>query len=423
MAFQLRRLRPGIACRRLGRRVHCRQPRWRRVLYLPRAARPGRRQSRRENRRDGPRGSGHVTRWIPRANIGCSAATNRTQPEVRRHVPAGGMHKGLREMSVPELRARIASCAKAANQSTRKLRAPERYSIPACLVFGLIGLALGATNRRDGKLASFVSESPSSSPITCCCGSGNPVRRSADPPLARRLVGQTWSWELGGCCSSSGGIASPISHPGPYPEAFATASRSAPGTGAHRAPLRNPRSLRRHDLPALAGTVGALHWPACFTCRPSSTCPRRSSEGPARGAMLGTFFVYTTPTPQFLLHRPAVAVLLASLVTVAILTKNSELVVMKACGISLYRFACRWWRGVAAGAFLFALEQTVLGPPIAAHDDPARAQRRLARNIRRAESPMGRGRDGGDLPLRVLRSACDASRHSGSTSSTKACGA
>jgi len=33
----------------------------------------------------------------------------------------------------------------------------KKFSIPfACLVFGLIGLGLGASNRRDGKLASFV---------------------------------------------------------------------------------------------------------------------------------------------------------------------------------------------------------------------------------------------------------------------------
>ena len=33
----------------------------------------------------------------------------------------------------------------------------RKFSIPfACLVFGVIGLALGATSRRDGKLASFV---------------------------------------------------------------------------------------------------------------------------------------------------------------------------------------------------------------------------------------------------------------------------
>ena len=57
------------------------------------------------------------------------------------------------------------------------------------------------------------------------------------------------------------------------------------------------------------------------------------------------------------------SVLLAALVTVAILTKNSELVVMKACGISLYRIAAPMVAGaVAAGAFLFTLEQTLLGP-------------------------------------------------------------
>ena len=68
-------------------------------------------------------------------------------------------------------------------------------------------------------------------------------------------------------------------------------------------------------------------------------------------------------TPQYLYYIVPLSVLLASLVTVAVLTKNSELIVMKACGISLYRIALPMVAGaVAAGAFLFALEQTVLGP-------------------------------------------------------------
>ena len=84
-------------------------------------------------------------------------------------------------------------------------------------------------------------------------------------------------------------------------------------------------------------------------------------KGTGTWAMLGTFFVYTTP--QYLYYIVPLSVLLASLVTVAILTKNSELIVMKACGISLYRIAVPMVAGaVAAGAFLFALEQTVLGP-------------------------------------------------------------
>ena len=33
----------------------------------------------------------------------------------------------------------------------------KKFSIPAaCLVFALLGVALGATHRRDGKLVSFV---------------------------------------------------------------------------------------------------------------------------------------------------------------------------------------------------------------------------------------------------------------------------
>ena len=76
-------------------------------------------------------------------------------------------------------------------------------------------------------------------------------------------------------------------------------------------------------------------------------------KGTGTWAMLGTFFVYTTP--QYLYYIVPLSVLLASLVTVAILTKNSELVVMKACGISLYRIALPMVAGaVAAGAFLFA---------------------------------------------------------------------
>jgi len=57
------------------------------------------------------------------------------------------------------------------------------------------------------------------------------------------------------------------------------------------------------------------------------------------------------------------SVLLATLVTVGVLTKNSELIVMKACGISLYRMALPMLGGaLLAGGILFALEQTTLGP-------------------------------------------------------------
>jgi lipopolysaccharide export LptBFGC system permease protein LptF len=72
--------------------------------------------------------------------------------------PTGGIQKGLREMSVPELQSRIGIMRERGESPHNEIfELHKRYAIPAaCLVFGLIGLALGATNRRDGKLASFV---------------------------------------------------------------------------------------------------------------------------------------------------------------------------------------------------------------------------------------------------------------------------
>jgi lipopolysaccharide export LptBFGC system permease protein LptF len=56
-----------------------------------------------------------------------------------------------------------------------------------------------------------------------------------------------------------------------------------------------------------------------------------------------------------------IAVLLATLVTIGLLTRNSELIVMRACGISLYRVAVPLLLfGALASLTLFALEEGVL---------------------------------------------------------------
>jgi LPS export ABC transporter permease LptG len=84
-------------------------------------------------------------------------------------------------------------------------------------------------------------------------------------------------------------------------------------------------------------------------------------KGTATWNTVGAFFWYITP--QYIYYVIPMSVLLAALVTVGILTKNSELIVMKACGISLYRVALPMLvAAVAAGSLLFGLEQTILGP-------------------------------------------------------------
>ena len=83
-------------------------------------------------------------------------------------------------------------------------------------------------------------------------------------------------------------------------------------------------------------------------------------KGQTSGLVLLRYFWYATP--QFTYFVLPIAALVASLVTVGMLTKTSELTVMKACGISLYRAALPIfmlslvWSGV-----LFGMSETILG--------------------------------------------------------------
>ena len=124
-----------------------------------------------------------------------------------------------------------------------------------------------------------------------------------------------------------------------------------------------------------------------------------------RGACSARIFWFITP--QYVYYIVPLSVLLAALVTIGILTKNSELVVMKACGISLYRVAMPMLAGaIIAGGVLFMLEQTILGP--------SNRRAEAIRHVLRGGSPqtfdvlhppMGRRHQRRYLSLRLLRSA------------------
>src|SRR5207253_9838687 len=83
-------------------------------------------------------------------------------------------------------------------------------------------------------------------------------------------------------------------------------------------------------------------------------------KGAATWGMMGAYL--WDLLPQYVYYVLPMSVLLASLVTIGVLTKNSELIVMKACGISLYRVAMPMLgAALVAGGTLFMLEQTILG--------------------------------------------------------------
>jgi LPS export ABC transporter permease LptG len=82
-------------------------------------------------------------------------------------------------------------------------------------------------------------------------------------------------------------------------------------------------------------------------------------KGTANGAMIMSLLIYRTP--QFVYFVIPIAALLSVLVTFGLLSRTSELTVMKACGISLYRVALPIvLLSLLFSAALFALDQEIL---------------------------------------------------------------
>ncbi len=82
-------------------------------------------------------------------------------------------------------------------------------------------------------------------------------------------------------------------------------------------------------------------------------------KGTANGSMIMSLLVYRTP--QFVYFVIPIAALLSVLVTFGLLSRTSELTVMKACGISLYRVALPIvLLSLLFSAALFALDQEIL---------------------------------------------------------------
>ena len=272
--------------------------------------------------------------------------------------------KGDREKSIAELKATAAEIrARGESDHNQQFEIQAKFAIPAgCLVFGLFGLALGATNRRDGTLASFVTGvvvifvyymlfelgremakghllPASAAPwlpniVLGCVGAGLLLlrRRVADQPL--RL---------------------------PIPAALRRrAGRGPRGVGGWRLPV----SILDRYVAATYTRILALALLGLASVFYISTFVDQAERVFKGQATWGVFLAYLGYlTPQYAYYIIPLAILIATLTTVALLTKSSELIIMKACGISLYRTVVPMLgSAVVAALVIFAIEQTVLGP-------------------------------------------------------------
>ena len=271
--------------------------------------------------------------------------------------------KNPRQMSIAELRAQIAENrqAKDGPYSTHneEMEIQKRFSIPvACLVFGLIGLALGATHRRDGALGSFV--------IGVVVVFAYYVPLMLGPSLVKGQYLAPWlgMWLPNFILGALGILM------------FVWRDRLADRPFSFRLPawLQGIRRPRGRSLPGMTTLdsyitaaylryvlLSAVTLLSIFYIASFLDLSDKVFKGTTSWLTLIEYFRYATP--EWLYYVLPLAVLLGTLVTIAVLTKNSELIVMKACGISLYRLASPMLvTSLIVGGAMFLMEETILGP-------------------------------------------------------------
>jgi LPS export ABC transporter permease LptF/LPS export ABC transporter permease LptG len=260
----------------------------------------------------------------------------------------------------------------------------QKFSLPAaCVVLALIGLGLGASNRKDGKLASFA------------LGTGVVfvyyvlLYTSRAAAFANRISPVVAPWlvnvVLGGAAVAlvlwrAGSADQPIrlTLPAFWRRRDSDAAGASPSGGsavAAAAPARRPvvvvripdvNWLRPRLLDVYVArqylsvfAVSFLALVGIFYIATLIDLADKVLGGVASTSVLVRYFYFATP--QYVYYILPMGALVATLVTVGLLTKTSELIVMRACGISLYRSALPLIVfAVMLSAVLFELQEQVL---------------------------------------------------------------
>ena len=300
--------------------------------------------------------------------------------------PRAGPQRGDRESTIPELQARIQELTRLGlSPHNPIMEIHKKFSIPvACLVFALLGVAFGLTTRRDGKLASFVmgigvifvyyifmftSQSAAKGglvpaslamwiPNIVLGGAGIVlvVIRSTSASRWQPLVTRFRRFAL--VVAASWNRITRSARPAPVQ---AAGRRGIAAAELRRTWLLGPNILDLYLGRIYAG-IFALTFVGLLGLFHISTFIDLSTQlfkGAATGQMLLGYMWYMTP--QYVYYCIPIAVLIGGLVTIGLLTRSSELVVMRACGVSLYRTTVPLVLfALLASGLLFGLEESVL---------------------------------------------------------------
>jgi len=287
--------------------------------------------------------------------------------------------KGDNEMTVAELRADV-EARKRQNlpYSSQLFTIQQKFSIPvSCLVLAAIGLALGASSRKDGALASFALGSGVIFVyyvllyMARAAANGGRLSPTLAPWVVNVVLGLAGAvlvvWRAG---ASGEGFRITLPRFGRPAVAAESVSPQAaaprgervilvvrvPQLGLPRPSLLDLYIVRRYLSVFLLAFVSLI---GIFYIATFIDLADKLFRGNTTGGMLLRYFYFQTP--QYVYFIVPLAALLSTLVTVGVLTKNSELIVMRACGISLYRSALPLLLvGLALSALLFQMQERVL---------------------------------------------------------------
>ncbi len=289
--------------------------------------------------------------------------------------------KGLAELDIAGLQARAAELvAEGKSPHNELMHIQQMFSFPvACFVFALLALPLGLHTRKEGKFAGFALGLGMIFVYYALLAQFEALTKGGSFPAV-------WARWVPNIVLGAAGL-------------FGIWWRLKARTRALRIPL--PGWLRpwarRPDGSAGSASTGADVAPPAVVIRlPSLAVPRpklidlyvtgrfvrilalafvgllglyyigqfieladKLFKGNATGKMFLTFLAYSTP--RYVAYLVPVATLVAVLGTVGALTRTSELTVMRACGISLYRMAMPLFAiALVLSGGLFLLEERVL---------------------------------------------------------------
>lgn len=297
----------------------------------------------------------------------------------------------------------------------------QKFSIPvACLVFGIIGLALGLSSAREGKMGAFVigflvvfayyavMEIAASHTrgyyheielagrlheasflnahlarwwpnivlgilwICALVWRARFAHRGLPASLPVSLPRPSTPWQKRERMATAAGSGSP------RPQATTERGKVVLVIRLPRLRLPGPGLLDRYVTSLYLKVVGLsfLGLLGLFYISAFIDKSERLFKGDATLSLVLSFLLYSTP--QYIYFIIPLTALLSVLVTFGLLARSSELTVMKACGISLYRVAVPVvLMSLLGSAVLFGLEQNLL----AESNRKAEAANRQIRNL------------------------------------------